>query len=227
MDFIRNILIYFSLILFVTNQQIGQTKLAFAGPNAEIFYLDCKPDDELYGTKLSSIINYVTKTVGISFEGRQDEYDLYYRSCKAFEKKLGFGEPYSTTLSTGDSSTKVMLDKLIAMVPHPMEQEKLNTLINQVSEVTQNSLFYSKRINRGHYKHFSLIKIFRSGDCLEIMPSFISFENESRDENWLRIVSKKHSWFKGHYEHRKFVVTKYDIEWIIKLIKREAEKRWS
>ena len=110
-----------------------------------IAYENCRPSDHLFGEKLSSIINYVNKLIGIHIR----------RSESSASQFIRYSEAYSNILN------------------QPVENLEVRKYIDHPSHGSGRDLF--GLIRREHYfwDEFFVFKVFRFGNSLDVIPTYI------------------------------------------------------
>lgn len=200
---------------------------------ADKFFVGCKADDEIDGVKLESIIGYATKQIDNVGKGinEKDSYDKY---CAALENKLGSPEPYHRSLSMRDCSKQRIVDSMWDLMPHKVEEFK--SKIEKVADYATGYVDMSVE-NMGHliYREneksyamvgFSVLKIFRSGDNLEIIPTYMHVKGRMKESRFL-IFSDSESEASIEYMHEKYILSQFDIKEIIENEKRKSKGRWN
>jgi hypothetical protein len=197
------------------------------------FFVRCKADDEIDGVKLESIIGYAIKQIDNVGKGT-NEKDSYNKYCDALKKKLGSPEPYYRSLSIRDCSKEKIVANMWDLMPHKIAEFK--SQIEKVADYAVGSVDMSVQ-NLGHliYREnektyamfgFSVLKIFRSGDNLEIIPSYMHVKGRMKESRFL-IFSDSESEASIEYMHEKYILTEFDIKEIIEIEKQKSGSRWN
>src|SRR5436309_711815 len=94
----------------------------------EVSYVDCTPNDLLYGEKLSSIIGYVTQGLTIQSGNSYDSY------VNALRQKFGPGKPNAIQRScNGCSAATIMAWMTLLPQPVPQFYPVLNLAANKAT----------------------------------------------------------------------------------------------
>jgi len=179
---------------------------------------------------LKSIVGYAVSKMNITFKLSDNPKKSFEDYSAALQKKLGGGDPYQVVRELSETKTEVVLDELYKAMHMPKDliPEKLKEIIVMAAQKATgsldtgvhglSSLFYSKKEQFFSQAEFAVLKIFRNGDFLEIIPCYMYVKGEKTEE---RVVFINKSW--GHatieYRQMRFMLTKYDLSAIIRAIK--------
>ena len=139
--------------------------------------------------------------------GITEKYEQYIEYCQAIESKLGFGEPYKSTISMEGNSFDVILNQMLGQQGMGMEtiNEKLmddNNEDGQFDEMDDN------KDEDDLIREIFVSKITCSEDSIKLTPVYIKFYRKYQmyqGQNIRGFLSI------GDYEHRKFIFTNQDL----------------
>ena len=207
--------------------------------NFDVIYDNCKPDDELWGEKISSIVGYVFNAFEISQES-SDPTKAFQIYCDAFSKKIKSSDLYHKEKFIKTTEVTAVARELMNLLPEEGSKAQDSTQFTKMIEGIKDS---AKRVDSlGQIENplhlilraegrseksnfFTTLKIFRTADSLELIPCYISISSRKEVAGFLVFRHQEES-TSICYKQRKFYITKYDMQHIIERIKRDAEKRW-
>jgi hypothetical protein len=182
------------------------------------------------GEKLVSIIGYAVTKMNITFRLFNDAKLSYQSYCTALQKEMGKGVSYSISRDLNTDNINVILQGMYNSLPMNPQliPQKLKDIMGfaagkasgHVDTKVHNfaSLFHASNSKSFSESSFSVLKIFKNAENLEIIPAYMFVSGEKHKK---RVLWIKKSWSKAHitYSQEKFVITKKHIQEIIKVIK--------
>jgi hypothetical protein len=168
--------------------------------------------------------------MNITFRQFNDAKQSYQFYCSAIEKEMGKGEPYSNSRELDSDDINAIIQGMYSILPmnSALIPQKLKDIIRYAAGKASGyvdtgvhdvaSVFHASNSKSFSESSFSILKIFKNAENLEIIPSYMYVSGEKHEE---RILWINKSWSKAHitYSQEKFVITKAHIEEIIKIIK--------
>ena len=181
--------------------------------------------------------------------GKDDKKNETYENyCDSLKKKLGLGEPYELTFKrelNKEINAQAIIERSKNLLPY--EEDSLVFTIEQVADMAAET--YNNMINGSiesstdqdvSLSGFSVIKVFQTAEVLKIIPCQIEVRGMIKTKQKKIIRQKKNTWlffftyytiateFEDYlsiewymkYKQMTFIMTKYDIEEIIKTNKR-------
>jgi hypothetical protein len=209
-----------------------QNQLIVSQPE-DVIYDNCDPDMKIEGEKLRSIIGYAINAMGVSVSGNDAE-DLYDNYCAGFNKKLNASEPYHISVEMKELKREIIVNDMKELLPQRVE--KFDKLIEKTADRAVAVLDFSTnkpglvicRKSKQEFvaSEFSVLKIFKSGENLEIIPCYMSVRGKKAGKKVLFLASWEETEAIMTYKQTKFILTKFDITAIIKKLSKDAEERW-
>lgn len=175
------------LIVFCANE------FTSASVSDLVRYENCGPNDLLYGEKLSSVVNYVMKMVGIDKRYGEDKASEYIRFCEAFAHNLN--DPF---VNDGPR-------RFIGKSPYS-SGEDLGGLISR---------------KRYFSDEFVVLKVFRNGNSLDIIPTYTWTERKVK-----RILFFRDTSYDYGKSQQKFTLSSGYLRQIVDQIKQAAVNNW-
>ena len=192
------------------NEQFNPSISEF--PDAIIY--NCEANDDQPGQSnipdVTAIINYVNKQSKVDLTGITEKYEQYIEYCQAIESKLGFGEPYKSTISMEGNSFDVILNQMLGQQGMGMETT------NEILDDNDDDQFDEHNGDDDLIRKIFVSKITCSKDSIELTPVYIKFYRKYQmyqKQNVRGFLSI------GDYEHRKFILTNQDLFQIRKRLK--------
>jgi hypothetical protein len=208
------------------NQMLGH-------PATEVLYIDCDADSEIDGEKLSNIVGFASKKIGL-IESGSDAEDSYKKYCDALEKKLGSYEPYHAHLTIKILEKNTIIKEMKDLLPQKIK--RFDSLIEKAADKAVANLelgvknfgqvFYRENENEYIASEFVVLKVFRASDNLEIIPCYMSVRGKKKEQRVL-FVNWSESESYMEYKQQKFVMSKFEIKEIIEILKKEAKSKWA
>jgi hypothetical protein len=217
-----------------------------SGNRCDVVYVDCTEKDEIDSEKLSSIVDYAmskileNKSNGIvstksdwsvwPFKREKPDVDTlrYIKFCDALEKKLGRYEPYHRSARLMDRSKERIIEGISDLLPR--KDGAFEKVIKHAADSAHQTFELPiKKLNeiimRSHsqefiFSEFIILKVFRSGDNLEITPCHMQIKSERSQGKFLNLDWAE-SVVNMEYEERKFILTKFMIKEIIKKLREQ------
>ncbi len=195
-----------------------------------IIYVGCNENDTIDGEKLVSIIGYAFRKMNITFRLFSDAKQSYQFYCSALQKEMGSGESYSNSRELNSDDINQIIQGMYNLLPMKSEliPQKLKDIMRFAAAKASGyvdtgvhdfvSVFHSSNSKSTSESSFSVLKIFKNAENLEIIPAYMYVSGEKHEE---RILWINKSWSKAHitYSQEKFVITKSHIQEIIKSMK--------
>jgi len=208
---------------------VVQQKSILISPLQEVIYVNCDSNLEIAGIKLSSLINFVFNNINVKEEKGNGE-EFYSRYCNALEQKLGAYEPYSASLHLKEKDQWKVVKDIKQILPH--NALRFDWLIekaaqNAVAILANGSMAIDKLFDRQTQNNliaseFVVMKVFHTGDNLEIIPCYMGVKSKKNaGKNWMINWSE----LETHVEYRqqKYFLSKFDIQEIGEIIKDEPK----
>lgn len=191
-----------------------------------VIYVDCNSNDELFGEKLASIVDYARSVMGIDSVNcnRLTKEQSYAKYCEGLSTKIDVYEPYCRSVEMRDFKTslhysKELVDKIRSLLPRktPEFNQIIDEAANNLCEkIETNNLLIDARQKELTLAEFVVLKIFRSGENLEMVPCFLKVYSK-REE--CSMFFKTFNWSdckaSMDYEERTYVLHKFMIKEII------------
>jgi hypothetical protein len=193
-----------------------------AEPLKDIIYVNCQPDSpfDKNGEKLSSIIDYTLKEISNSVTGSNAE-ELYEHYCNALESKLGPSRAIHKTEKLKELTKGTIIKKMKKYFQYIFNnKEKIDSLIEKAADefvafLACNTYSYeeSYRQNKNGIvvSEFVLLKIFKSGEKLLLVPCYMAVKEKTTDYSELFL----------DYKHENFILYKDNTEKTINELQQE------
>jgi hypothetical protein len=163
---------------------------------------------------------------------KKEKYDAvtqrYIKFCDALEKKLGSYEPYLRNARLMDRSKEKIIESISDLLPR--KDYAFEKIIKQAADSAHQTFELPIKnvdeiIMRSHsqeyiFSEFMVLKVFRSGDNLEITPCHMQIKSERSQGKFLNL-NWAESVINMEYEERKFILTKFMMIEIIKKIREQ------
>lgn len=217
---------------FLTNLFYNQArKLA-----ATVEYVNCKPTDKFDNgdVTLDSVVGFATKKIGLTAVTDSDPGKAYVQYVNMLSKKLGGSEPYVRSMKVNNVDDADVLrqemTKVLPVVTDKFEQA-IDTAVAHATGYVEtgvdnfNAVFYRKNSKEWEGGEFVVLKVFKSGQNLEIIPSYLHVKGHKTEE---RIVFGNRAWSDAEitYKEQKFLLSFFDIKTIVKKLEEEAGSKW-
>jgi len=175
-----------------------------------LLYIECSEKDEIFGEKLSSVFGYAIGDLQGS--NNESSYEAY---CLALKKTIGGSEPYSSSQSVKEKVHEIFLQKVWSFLPY--KEQKYEQYIEKSFEKT---MIFNDNVHKQSYwlstesrkeAHEFVVKIVRSKNNLEIIPTFTSINVRKKIKS--RWPYKKSLEYEANieYKQQKFFLTQFDI----------------
>jgi hypothetical protein len=207
-----------------------------ANDNSLVVYENCNPSDK-FGVgidkeKLSSIVGYASKVMGINQLADAKAEECFTRYCKALEEKLGPGEPYIASIEMKESKKDSIIKQMKDLLPYKVK--KFDELIEFAAEKavaslkggsgSQKSVLLRFKEESIEMSAFVVLKVFRSGENLELTPCYMSVKG-GKTEARVLLFQVAESESSMTYKQQKFILSKYEIQAIINGLKEESKRK--
>jgi hypothetical protein len=158
----------------------------------------------------------------------------YYKYVKLCHEMLGGSEPIHRHLKLKSSNKQVIIQEMLDLLPSSAPP-KLKALIEKAAEFSVGhvdssssklkKVFYHKDTKSFERSEFVVMKIFKSGVELQIIPTYMSVKGSKEEEAILTVFRSTRSESELQLKSEKFILTKYDIKEIISEI-RNVKGKW-
>ncbi len=201
-------------------------KMALSSISGNATYVDCKPTDELFGEKLSSIVGYAMSVMGIDSANVNSSFpeENFSKYCSGLQSKIKTYEPYNRSVQISDFKTSIrhtkeLADKIRSLLPR--KTPEFNQIIEQTAENVSNvaetdSIVFSASENHLTLAEFVVLKVFRAGDNLELIPCLLRvYSKREQCSMFFKTLNWKECIVNMDYEERTYVLHKFMIQQII------------
>jgi hypothetical protein len=179
-----------------------------------VVYVNCNEDTILHGERLSSIVGYAIKAIGIINSSMYNK-EHYDNCCEALEKKLGSHEPRGKSIELVDCDNNTFVKQI---------SKFLSQCMGQFDRLIENAIEMFMSGNTFMCSEFRMLKIFKSGEMLEFIPGYMEIRVNRKKQNFF--ASGKENEVSLNYQEKKFILSKFDIFKIIDKAPAEAEEKW-
>lgn len=199
-------------------------------------YANCGPDDLIGQEKLSSIVDWVFKSLNISGSESADNADAYQKYCEKLGTQLSSTEPYERSKDVSTTSWLKVYSAIKQLIPAGQNTAKFEKMILEAAKIAESVDSIKQVEHLGHVifrwdekeesnSFFTVVKIFRSAEYLEIVPTFLSVTSR-KDVAGLLVFRSARQSTSIKIKQRRFYITKMEIEAIIRILKKNTKKRW-
>lgn len=200
--------------------------------------MNCNENDQIDGEKIGTIVNYVIDVLKSSTE-KKDYRDpdsgkeIYQKYTRALFEMFGSPDEYVKTLEIKEIKKEVIINEMTNLRPHETQKfeqtiEKVANRAIQVWQANEASETETENLQHKDEIDFNLsetivLKIYKSGDKLEIILCYIKIGVEKTESRYLFFASKSNKKSYIEYKERKFFLSEYDIKEINSVVKRNKE----
>jgi hypothetical protein len=225
------------LTLPATEKHLTKREVSKCKPDDLVFYEECKADDILFGELLCDIVGYAMKFCNLSASNatpNSNNLNSYVEDSNKLQKVLGGADPRYVYREYSNFHS---VDQLYNMILRdiPMETKYVpQSFKNTIHDAANGAFGYlhttaediGTLFSREAYKEFpatdyAIIKIFKQGNSLYIIPSYIYVRGSKKEKRtlWMNEVWRN---AKLDYRQTKFMLTKFDIQAIVKKIENSS-----
>jgi hypothetical protein len=189
----------------------------------EWVYENCQPNSLIETQKVSSIVNYAMKAMGISVSPSNAEESFKYY-CTALENRLKSSEPYYASTEINEMKKDVIIKNLKQLLP---QEEKFDGIIEKAATIFEPGINAKKKIKKDKNvissdSEFAMLRILKSNENLELIPCYMVVK-EVKEETKGIFFNSSISKFFMDYKQQKFILSKFDVKGIIKKLQGEAK----
>lgn len=205
-------------------------------------YANCDENDEISGETLRDIVGFVFQALGLSLkesadtEGNATPEDAFLKYCATLNRQLGGYDPYERCKEISTTAEKSVSSEIRDLIPSEQYTAKFDNLITSAVKSAKKVNALQHIVHAGHLifrwdtkeessSCFTVVKIFRSGANLEIIPTYMSITSR-KDVAGLLVFRSTKEVTTINFKQRKYYLTKFDIEAIIPKLKKMAHSRW-
>jgi hypothetical protein len=166
-------------------------------------------------------------------DSTENALQSYYKYVRLCHEMLGGSEPTHRHLKLRSSSKQVIVQEMLNLLP-TFAPPKLKGLIEKAADYSVGhvdtgvndfgKLFYHKNGKSFEQSEFVVMKIFKSGVELQIIPTYMSVKGR-KDSERILFIQNTSSESELQLKSEKFILTKYDIKEIISEI-RNVKGKW-
>lgn len=201
-----------------------------------IFYENCNSKDVVDGITLETIVGIAMQRIGLDNDGSENFSKLkdsekaqaiFEEYCSKISKKLGNGEPYYRYMKMSNRSIQAIASLILDLLPSISKTKKSLELVNKIAaevakKIDQPTVLFKYASKEFVLAQFSIMKIFQSGQNLEIIPCCLKVHGKRKEMGIELIFDFTQCEMSVTYEQRKYVLNVFQIQAIIKKCKDEA-----
>jgi hypothetical protein len=211
-------------------------------PDDNIFFVDCKSTDRIYGENLESIVAFAMKSMKLPERCdntiSEDENKMktdFINYCKTISEKCGTPDVKRSTIKIENNTAEAIRNAMKTILPgfhDPQFDQLIEKAVENASgklelkSIGLKELFFQENKKKFSGAKFMIMKVYCSKEILQIAPMYVKVSG-NLNETWSWISTNITSDATMEFEEQKFMLTKFDIEEIIKMLKTVPKDKWT